>query len=322
MKLKIRTKVLLGILFVFVEFVIIGFLSMYYVSTLKYGSELMIKNNYRSVEYSENMIQSLDETNTAVNSLFLNKHYQYDKELVAGSFDKFEKNLQLEEKNITELGERELVQSIKEKYTRYKSLVLGQNINSIPESEKVNFYTFNILPLVNDLKAQMFSVSTLNMHSIVQKNEKLSEMVSHIYKTLSILLTFCLLITASFLFNFPNYIAGPIKRITENVKEIADNNFSSRIRISTNDEFKELSEAINDMAEKLETNYKHVEFQPAVSSAPEIDENEILHNIQGLLESIRPVIESISKNSGNKTLQQQTEILKEIEYELSKAIKS
>ena len=240
--------------------------------------------------------------------------------MVTSSFDKFEKNLQLEEKNITELGEKELVQSIKEKYTRYKSLVLGQNINSIPD--KVNFYTFNILPLVNDLKAQIFSVSTLNMHSIVQKNEKLSEMVSHIYKTLSILLTFCLLITASFLFNFPNYIAGPIKRITENVKEIADNNFSSRIRISTNDEFKELSEAINDMAEKLETNYKHVEFQPAVSSAPEIDENEILHNIQGLLESIRPVIESISKNSGNKTLQQQTEILKEIEYELSKAIKS
>lgn len=320
MKLKIRTKVLLGILFVFVEFVIIGFLSMYYVSTLKYGSELMIKNNYRSVEYSENMIQSLDETNTAVNSLFLNKHYQYDKNLVAGSFDKFEKNLHLEEKNITELGEKELVQSIKEKYTKYKSLVLGQNINSIPD--KVNYYTFNILPLANELKAQIFSVSTLNMHSIVQKNEKLSEMVSHIYKTLSILLTFCLLITASFLFNFPNYIAGPIKRITENVKEIANNNFSSRIRISTNDEFKELSEAINDMAEKLETQYQQVGFNQAVTSAPEIDENEILHNIQGLLESIRPVIDSISKNSGNKTLQQQTEILKEIEYELSKAIKS
>ena len=320
MKLKIRTKVLLGILFVFVEFVIIGSLSMYYISTLKYGSELLIKNNYRSVQYAENMIQSLDETNTAVNSLFLNKHYQYDKELVAGSFDKFEKNLQLEGQNITEFGEKELVQSIKEKYARYKSLVLEQNIKSTPD--KINLYTFNILPLTNELKAQIFSVSTLNMHSIVQKNEKLSEMVSQIYKNLSILLTFCLLITASFLFNFPNYIAGPIKRITENIKEMVNNNFSSRIRISTNDEFKELSEAINDMAEKLETNYKHVELQPAVTSVPKVDENEILHNIQGLLESIRPVIESISKNSGNKTLLEQSEILKEIEYELSKAIKS
>ena len=212
------------------------------------------------------------------------------------------------------------MQSIEKKYARYKSLILGQNINSIPD--KVTFYTFNILPLANELKAQLFSVSTLNMHSIVQKNEKLSEMVSHIYKTLSILLTFCLLITASFLFNFPNYIAGPIKRITENIKEIANNNFSSRIRISTNDEFKELSEAINDMAEKLETNYQQVGFHQPATSAPEIDENEILHNIQGLLESIRPVIESISKNSGNKTLLEQSEILKEIEYELYKAIKS
>lgn len=320
MKLKIRTKVLLGILFVFVEFVIIGSLSMYYISTLKYGSELLIKNNYRSVQYAENMIQSLDETNTAVNSLFLNKHYQYNKKLVAGSFDKFEKNLQLESQNITELGEKELVQSVEEKYARYKSLVLEQNIKSRPDN--VNFYTSNILPLTNELKAQIFSVSTLNMHSIVQKNEKLSEMVSQIYKNLSILLTFCLLITASFLFNFPNYIAGPIKRITENITKMVNNNFSSRIRISTNDEFKELSEAINDMAEKLETNYKHAELQPVITSTPEIDENEILQNIQDLLESIRPVIESISKNSGNKTLLEQSEILKEIEYELSKAIKS
>ncbi len=170
----------------------------------------MIKNNYRSVKYSENMIQSVDETNTAVNSLFLNKHYKYDKDLVADSFDKFERNFRLEEKNITEFGEKELVQSINQKYSRYKSLVLGQNINAIPE--KADFYTLNILPIANELKSQLFALSTLNMHSLVQKNDKLSEMVSHIYKMLSILLTFCLLITASFLFNFPNYIAGPIKK--------------------------------------------------------------------------------------------------------------
>jgi len=62
MKLKIRTKVLLGILFLFVEFALIGGLSIYYISSIKYSSELMIKNNYWSVHYSENMIQAIDET--------------------------------------------------------------------------------------------------------------------------------------------------------------------------------------------------------------------------------------------------------------------
>ncbi len=103
---------------------------------------------------------------------------------------------------------------------------------------------------------------------------------------------------------------------------MANNNFSSRIRVSTHDEFKELSEAINDMADKLESNYQHVGFNQTIATGtPEIDENEILHNIQGLLESVRPLIESISKNNGNKTLLQQSETLKEIEYELSKVIK-
>ena len=93
MKLKIRTKVLLGILFLFVEFALIGGLSIYYISSIKYSSELMIKNNYWSVHYSENMIQAIDETPEAVNSLFLNKKHLYDKNSLTASLNKFEENL-------------------------------------------------------------------------------------------------------------------------------------------------------------------------------------------------------------------------------------
>ena len=101
MKLKIRTKVSVGILFLFAEFALIGGLSMYYISSIKYSSELMIKNNYWSVHYSENMIQAIDETHTAVNSIFLNKKYHYDENSLTVSFNKFEENLNLEDKNIT-----------------------------------------------------------------------------------------------------------------------------------------------------------------------------------------------------------------------------
>lgn len=321
MKFKIRTKVLFGILFLFLEFILIGALSIYYISSIKYSSEMTIRNNYRSVHYSENMIQAIDETNTVVNSMLFNKQVNNDKTLLNVSFNKFEENLNLEEKNITEFGEKELVQSIKQNYLKYKSLVSRQRIDNI--ADKLNYYSVNMLPAANQIKAQIFTVSTLNMQSIVQKNEALNEMVSHIYKILSIVLTVCFLITFSFMINFPGYIAAPIRKITESIKDIANSDFKNRIAINSKDEFKELAEAINYMAEKLEHNYKQVIVEKkTVVDKNIIDNNQVLQNIRELLGSVSTLIDSISKANGDETLQKQSEQIKEIEIELSKSIKA
>jgi nitrogen fixation/metabolism regulation signal transduction histidine kinase len=321
MKFKIRTKVLFGILFLFLEFVLIGALSIYYISSIKYSSEMMIKNNYWSVHYSENMIQAIDETNTAVNSLFLNKQYHNDKANLTVSFNKFEENLNLEEKNITEFGEKELVQSIRQNYLKYKTLVMEQKIDNI--ADKVNYYSVNVLPLANELRAKIFTVSTLNMQSIVQKNESVNEMIRRIYKNMSIVMAICFLITFSFMINFPNYIAGPIKKITESIKEITNSNFKSRITISSKDEFKELGEAINFMAEKLEHNYHQVVVKkPVVEEVKAVNTNEVLENIQALLGSVSTLVDSIAETNKDEALQKQAELIKEIEHELSKSINS
>jgi nitrogen fixation/metabolism regulation signal transduction histidine kinase len=321
MKFKIRTKVLFGILFLFLEFVLIGALSIYYISSIKYSSEMMIKNNYWSVHYSENMIQAIDETNTAVNSLFLNKQYHNDKANLTVSFNKFEENLNLEEKNITEFGEKELVQSIRQNYLKYKTLVMEQKIDNI--TDKVNYYSVNVLPLANELRAKIFTVSTLNMQSIVQKNESVNEMIRRIYKNMSIVMAICFLITFSFMINFPNYIAGPIKKITESIKDITNSNFKSRITITSKDEFKELGEAINFMAEKLEHNYHQVVVKkPVVEEVKQVNTNEVLENIQALLGSVSTLVDSIAETNKDEALQKQAELIKEIEHELSKSINS
>ncbi len=319
MKLKIRTKVLLGILFIFIEFVLIGALSIFYISSIKYSSEMMIKNNYWSVHYSENMIQAIDETNSAANSLLYNKQYNYDKSTLNNSFSKFEENLNLEEKNITEFGEKDLVQSIKQEYLNYKAMMLEQKNNNM--ADRINYYSTNILPLSNDIKAKIFTVSTLNMQSIVQKNENVSVMIKRMYKNLSIVLMSCFLITFSFMINFPGIIAGPIKKITEDIKEIANSNFKSRISINSKDEFKELAEAINFMAEKLEKNYQQVIVEKPVIQET-VDNNLMLQNIRSLIGSVRTLLDTISQTNNDETLQQQSQLLKEIEHELMKSIKS
>ncbi|MFZ4412527.1 MAG: HAMP domain-containing protein [Bacteroidales bacterium] len=319
MHLKIRTKVLMGILFLFIEFLIIGVMSIYYFSSIKNSTELMIKNNYHSVQYAENMIQAIDDAHTAVASSFLNKFYHSDNNSILLSFAKFEENLNKEEKNITEYGEKDLAQSIRQKYFRYKSIATTQNIDTI--NEKLNYYTLNVLPVFNELKAKIFTISTLNMQAIIQKNDNLNLMVNNIYRNLMIVMTLCFVFTFSFMFNFPSYIAQPVNEITEKIKEIANKNYKSRIKISSQDEFKDLAEAFNFMAERLEENCNAVKLENQIFVQEEtIDNNLVLQNIQSLLTSVRILIESISLSSNDENLKTQSENLRKIEEELSRII--
>jgi methyl-accepting chemotaxis protein len=319
MSLKIKTKVTLGILFVYLEFLIIGGLSIYYFSVMNYSTELMIKNNYQSVIYSENMVQALDEINLAVNSRYLNKLYHFDKNSLEVSYNKFEENLKKEEVNITEHGEKELAQSISQKYFKYKSLVLIQKTDSI--TDKANFYFVNIVPLLNELKGNIFSVSNLNMQSIIQKNDNLNQLVDRIYKNLSIALAFCFMITFSFTFNFPNYIAKPIKEITESIKEIAYKKFKSPIRFSSKDELNQLVEAFNYLEAKLEQNLQTQIVKGEIIPKVELlDENLILQNIQSLLGSIGVLMDSLSQTENSELIHKQSKNIQRVEQELKKLL--
>lgn len=322
MKLKIRTKVTLGILFLFLELSVIAVMTIYFLSSINNRTELMIKNNYQSVQFSENMVQVIEEIHASVTSACLNKLHHVDKSSLEFSFKKFEENLKNEEANITEFGEKELVQSIHQKYYKYKTMISSQNVLS--ESDKSNFYFVNISPLFGELKTAVFAVSNLNMQAIIHKNENLNTTISDIYKKLTGALALCFLITFSFMLNFPNYIARPIKQITENIKAIANKNYKSEINFSSKDEIEQLSEAFKFMAEKLEESQQQIKPVPAPQIKKDVvtvNEEQVLENIQKLLGTVTALMESLPKSENSDQLQIQSKALRDVEAGLKGMIK-
>ncbi len=76
-------------------------------------------------------------------------------------------------------------------------------------------------------------------------------------KTVIVLvLTMCILIGLTFIYNFPSLVATPIAKLTEGIKAIAARNYGQRIHLNRTDEFGELAAAFNSMAEKLDE-YEH-----------------------------------------------------------------
>src|SRR5690349_18061298 len=97
MRLKLKTKIALGGVFLFTLLLLVGIISFYYFNRITAESKDIIKNNYETLNYSRDMLRALDAWNkgdTAANAKL------------------FEDNLQQQESNTTEPGEKEMTESL------------------------------------------------------------------------------------------------------------------------------------------------------------------------------------------------------------------
>ena len=94
------------------------------------------------------------------------------------------------------------------------------------------------------------------MQAQVRKNKIAQETANNALVYIGVIGSICFIITFAFIINFPGYIANPINELTEGIKEISNKNYDERLNFESGDEFGELAEAFNSMAQKLDV-YEH-----------------------------------------------------------------
>jgi two-component system, NtrC family, sensor histidine kinase KinB len=218
--MSIKTKVTLGVLFLFAMIVVMGGTGLYYLNSLSRDAENILIDNYETLEYTKAIIEQCDKVAMDSGMALL----------------KIEENLRLQEDNITEPGEKELTHNLRSAFERVK--------NSGSESDLVAVRTICL------------SIQQLNMQSILRKNERTRNTSRDAATYLVIIGTFCTLAAFTFIINFPGYIANPISQLTNSIKSIANRNYEERLEFGRKDEFQELADAFNQMAEKLDE-YEH-----------------------------------------------------------------
>lgn len=220
MSIKLKTKIALGGIFLFVLLVIVGAVNFYYLNRVSDEARQIVKNNYETLNYSREM---LDELNTASDSSI--------------AFERFEKTLQLQEKNITERGEKELTESLRKNFNELKRNGRKDSLAAL-------------------IRKDIAGIMMVNLKAIDFKNQAAQASAEKAKTIITICLTICLLVGFTFLYNFPSSVAGPVASLTEAIKAIEAKNYKHRININRNDEFGEVANAFNSMAEKLDE-YEH-----------------------------------------------------------------
>src|ERR1700730_4451718 len=210
MALKLKSKIALGSIFLFVLLFLVGAVSIFYFDKQITTSKNVLKNNYESIEYGKNML-------TAINAWLANPR---------SARQLFDQNLQNQEKNITEPGEKEMTAALRNAYETFKRR---------PDS----------IAAVFAIRDNINNIIGLNLHAIDRKNAAYQQSAKNGKTIITIIIAFCLLAGFTFIFNFPELIAGPIAKLTEGIQGIANKDYSQRIHLNRKDEWGEMAEAFN-----------------------------------------------------------------------------
>jgi signal transduction histidine kinase len=218
--MRLKTKLIIGLGFLFIVILVFGILSIVSINRLKNNADLVLKNNYETLVYDNNMLEALNKLPADTSAWKI-----------------FEDNLGLQEANVTEKGEGASTVELRNSFNKYK-LKPGDSLSH------------------NKILKNIQIINQVNQQAIQQKNEMAKNAAETANTWLTLIFTVLALIAFTLVVNFPSVIGGPIQSLSEGISAIAGKDYKKRIHLKQKDEFGELANAFNTMAEKLDE-YEH-----------------------------------------------------------------
>lgn len=218
--MDIKTKLGLGVGLLFILLMVSITVGIRYMAALAGDTQNILEDNYKTLEYTRQMLMVLDENINEPSNRAL-----------------FETNLRNQQNNITEPGEKELTDQLRRDFEN----LLTDTVNT-----------------VNDVRVRkdLTAIMRLNMVAIERKSAVAETTATKAKMIMAIVGAICFIISFILLMNLPSSIAKPIQQLNESIKEISAKNYGHRLHLASHNEFGELADSFNKMAQKLD-GYNH-----------------------------------------------------------------
>ena len=250
MQTTIKSKLRLGLGFLFLIILLLSGVGGYFLLRLSRIAEATLKDNYRSVAYAQQMSDALSDLRDARLTTPAGAAPDADQALQA-----FKRALVAEQRNLTEPGERELVELVAAGFSHY--------LGATPA-------VLDRRAAYQHLRRNIAQVSALNLRAIEQQSQRTRRMATRTIATLGLLAALGLLATFSFIFSFPDYVTKPVEELTAGIRRLGAGDYSQRLPTPAHSEFAEVARAFNDMATKLE-GYETADGTPRIDGSGPLD---------------------------------------------------
>lgn len=212
--MKIKTKLTYGLGILFAMIVLLGVLSLSYINKLNNETQKIYTNNNYSLNYCRNMLIVLDNVHSS-----------------KSAYQVFMSNLQKQQKNLTEVNEKETTDKLIFHFEELRNKMNEQNLQKV--------------------RSDIYAIMNLNMASIYHKSELAKQTASNALLWIYMAFATCVFFALAILFRFPHSIIKPIRELTGGIMEIANHNYDKRLNFEPTSEFGEVSTSFNKMAERL-----------------------------------------------------------------------
>lgn len=287
MKLSIRTKFTLGMMFLFIIILVLSIFSGFYINKLSNKTSAILKENFLSVVYAREMSEGITDINNEVFDGFLTNTTP-DTLKISGELTYIDKSLQAEKNNITEPGEDKLVSLIESDFKDYRDVV--KNSIELPHaSEKI----FSMQKISAIILQQLVLLSEMNGKALEIKTDDAKVYSQSALTKMTILATLCFLIGMSFTFSFASYFNRRFFILYNGIKEVISGNYNKRLLLDGDDEFYELSLVFNEMIDKLNMNKKKLSVTLLEEKEKEVNPEDI-RELKSMLFRIKTMEEQAS----------------------------
>ncbi len=247
--MSLKVKILASFLLLSLMMLISGIFSIYELSFVNDKVEDILKDNYQSLQYANRMLESIEKENSAV-LLLMHDQWQKANLILKQSDSSFLLALAGAQQNITEKKEGTTVADIKIQYAAFKK-IWQQPISETSKANNLVWYYSSVYNRYIDLKHHIKMMIKINQKTMFSEAQYIKERRRR--AILPGIIAIISSIIFSFLFSFfiSTYTINPLKRIISKIQFFHKNENIFDADIKTNDELKELEQAIQNLINEL-----------------------------------------------------------------------
>ncbi|HEV2971984.1 MAG TPA: ATP-binding protein [Pirellulales bacterium] len=250
--MSLRAKLLLAQLPLALALVLLGVVAVWRVSALSHQSELILKDNYRSVLAAQRMKESIERLDSAAIFIVAGERNRAEPQ-IAEHRNKFAAELQVQENNITEFDQREDVatKTLRDAWTKYEGLLT--DYLKLTDLKQMNKQYFDILQpqfvVVKDDADEILQINEIAMQRKADAALRAGQLTNSIVAAVAI---GALVVGALASILLTQRLLRPLSLLTMAVNRLGQKDFAARALVMSRDEIGQLATQFNLMAEHLQ----------------------------------------------------------------------
>jgi NtrC-family two-component system sensor histidine kinase KinB len=246
--MSLRAKLLLGLSPLLVALVVTVVVGSRMTAALGQSSRRILNENYRSVLSAERMKEAIERLDSAALFIVAGR-VDLGSEQAGSERKRFEEELAVENKNLTEPGEGEAVAKLAQFWLEYQRRFAA--FRALPHDGQSEFYFSNLLPQFVAVKDAADAVLDMNQDAMLRKSvsaERVAERSNRIVIIVGIVGCLLALVAST---TWMSRLLRPLSVLSSAARRIGEGDLAVQTVVRGKDEIALLAEEFNTMAQRL-----------------------------------------------------------------------